>query len=550
MPLATRSLLLITTFTLWSANSLAEEKAKDKPVKLRPQITLSKETTRVTGPLTKDGYIDYASAINERLSVGVTAENNANVLLWKALGPHPEGTNLGPRFFKLMNTETLPETGDYFANIGMFVTKQLKLKRNDPLRTKIVDHQSAASAQVWTAKQYPNIAAWIRFNEKPLALVTEASKRPRYYSPLIVEPEEDDGFGEDDSEPSYGLVGALLPGVQSTRSFARALSARAMLHLGNGRHEAAWEDIMTCHRLGRLVAEGPTLIEALVGIAIDSIASESTLVYINTVRPNAEQSALLARQLSHLPPLPPMADRIDLGERFAYLDVTQRVAGSEGDTFDALLTLAGTSNPVNNSVMKVIKEYALARTDWDVVLKKGNRSYDQLVKAMRIEDRATGKAKLAAIDRDLEKQAAQLKDPFNLIKRVAEAPSVKQGLGEVMGDLMISLLLPATVACKNAENRAFQVQDNLQVAFALSGYHRDQGEYPAKLAALVPDYIEQVPIDRFNGKPLVYRRVKAGYLFYSVGRNEKDDQGRWFEDQPRGDDLRVRMPRKPPAKQD
>src|SRR5690349_19780241 len=61
---------------------------EDKPVKKgRGKFTISKETTYVTEPVGKDGYPDYARALNRRLRQGVTPENNANVLLWKAIGP-------------------------------------------------------------------------------------------------------------------------------------------------------------------------------------------------------------------------------------------------------------------------------------------------------------------------------------------------------------------------------------------------------------------------------------------------------------------------------
>src|SRR5262249_23075355 len=40
-------------------------------------FTVSAETTYVTGPLDELGYVDYAAALNERLSRGVTPENNA-----------------------------------------------------------------------------------------------------------------------------------------------------------------------------------------------------------------------------------------------------------------------------------------------------------------------------------------------------------------------------------------------------------------------------------------------------------------------------------------
>ncbi len=76
------------------------------------KFTISKETTFVTGPVDKDGYIDYVAALNERLRQGVTPENNANVLIWKALGPRPEGTTLGAEFCKLMGMQVPPENGE------------------------------------------------------------------------------------------------------------------------------------------------------------------------------------------------------------------------------------------------------------------------------------------------------------------------------------------------------------------------------------------------------------------------------------------------------
>src|SRR5262245_7335467 len=80
----------------------------------KPKFTISKAATYVTGPLDKDGYIDYAAALNKRLSQGVTPANNANVLLWQALGPQPEGKKMPGEFFELMGMKPPPERGDYF----------------------------------------------------------------------------------------------------------------------------------------------------------------------------------------------------------------------------------------------------------------------------------------------------------------------------------------------------------------------------------------------------------------------------------------------------
>ena len=44
-------------------------------------IPSARATTRVTGPLTKNGYVNYVAKFNKRFGKGVTASNNAAVPL-------------------------------------------------------------------------------------------------------------------------------------------------------------------------------------------------------------------------------------------------------------------------------------------------------------------------------------------------------------------------------------------------------------------------------------------------------------------------------------
>jgi len=92
-----------------------------------PKLPLGKDTTYVTGPLDKDGYIDYGAAINERLGKGITPESNANVLLWKALGPAPEATPVPREFFRRLGMEEPAKDGDYFIYYRAFLTDNLKI---------------------------------------------------------------------------------------------------------------------------------------------------------------------------------------------------------------------------------------------------------------------------------------------------------------------------------------------------------------------------------------------------------------------------------------
>jgi hypothetical protein len=499
--------------------------ADDKPA---PKFPVGKETTYVTGPIDKDGYIDFEAALNERLGKGITPEKNANVLLWKALGPTPEGGNGMPaEYFKRLGIAEPPKGGDYLIGIGAFLKDNLKL---DPGQFDAVfDQQSRAGQRPWAPKDYPHIAAWLQANEKPLAVAVEASKRPDYFNPLVSRKSE--------KEPG-SLIGALLPNVQKCREIASALTARAMLRVGEGKFDEAWQDLLACHRLGRLVARGATLIEALVGIAIDQIATNADLAYLEHAKLTAKQVQDRLKDLQALPPMPPLAEMLDLGERIMYLDSLQLVRRGGVGYLEGLS--GGQAKKPSPEELK-----ALDKIDWEPALRNGNRWYDRMAAAARLKDRAAREKEFDKIEQDLMALKKEVTQSSGLAKLLSVALGAEQPdkmAGKAIGDVLIGLLMPAVRKVQGAYDRSEQVQRNLHVAFALAAYHRDNGRYPAKLDDLAPKYLPAVPDDLFAGKPLVYRPSDKGYLFYSVGVNGKDDGGRSFDDDPPADDLRVRMP--------
>lgn len=63
-------------------------------------------------------------------------------------------------------------------------------------------------------------------------------------------------------------------------------------------------------------------------------------------------------------------------------------------------------------------------------------------------------------------------------------------------------------------------------ALAVERYRLAFGELPDTLADLVPTYIEAVPKDPFDGDDLRYKKVKTGYVVYSIGEDKSDDGGK------------------------
>ena len=65
----------------------------------------------------------------------------------------------------------------------------------------------------------------------------------------------------------------------------------------------------------------------------------------------------------------------------------------------------------------------------------------------------------------------------------------------------------------------------VHLGICLELYKREHGDWPKSLEAMVPQYLEEVPLDWFSGKPLGYVTTQDGPQIYSVGVNQQDDHG-------------------------
>jgi hypothetical protein len=504
---------------------------QDKPVH-KANFTVSKETTYVTGPLGRDGRIDYAAALNERLGKGVTPETNANVAVWRTFGPKPEGGNGMPaEFFKLMGIDEPPEDGEYFVDLGKFVRDQLAIDDQE-LRQEIEEQLTRARHGPWSAKDHPYVADWLKAMQEPVDRLAEGMKRPHYFNPLTP---------RRDPDGTSSLISALLPAVQKCRATAGAFTARAMLRLGEGKPDAAWQELLACHRLARHLARGATLIEGLVGVAIEAIVQRADVALLE--RPELTAKALRGylRDLEALPPMPGAAYHVDLGERFMALDMMM-LADRKG--LGNLVAILGFVDGLPAALRdgKKLPDGPLENMDWDPALRAANRLFDRLSAALREPDRQKREAELDRIDADLKAMKQKAIESGDLEKALTGQEIAPAARGKVLGDLLLALMAPAVRKVATAYDRVEQGQRNLHVAFALAAYQRDHGNYPKALDALAPKYLDKVPGDLFTGKPLVYKPSAKGFLLYSFGPNGQDDEGRWYDDEPRGDDPNVRIP--------
>jgi hypothetical protein len=113
------------------------------------------------------------------------------------------------------------------------------------------------------------------------------------------------------------------------------------------------------------------------------------------------------------------------------------------------------------------------------------------------------------------------------------------GRGTIQARLT-GLLMPATAAFIDAVDREQTKQSALTLGLALELYHREHGQFPAKLDELVQaKYLTAIPADPFGrGESFHYRREAdpaKGATLWSVWIDSKDQEGKIEADPQRAD---------------
>ncbi len=150
-------------------------------------ITVSQQTTALTQPLRSDGYVDYVAAVNQMRSEAVDVEDNAALLVLEAWGPKCLDLVDAERFYKIAQIEPLSPKGEYFVTIGEFTEGHIERqeRRNKPalVRRRIDEAYEQARSRPWSEDEFPQIAQWLRDNQRPLELIRLSCERSAVFAP-------------------------------------------------------------------------------------------------------------------------------------------------------------------------------------------------------------------------------------------------------------------------------------------------------------------------------------------------------------------------------
>ena len=159
--------------------------------------------------------------------------------------------------------------------------------------------------------------------------------------------------------------------------------------------------------------------------------------------------------------------------------------------------------------------------NWDRVLRETNADFDGEVAALKLRTVAEMRGALKALlakhkavgpGTDLGRENGESEEAYS--RRVE---------GAILGTLFADLGRSAEI------ERQTKMQEEMARAVAAAGIYRaEKGKWPEGLEALVPRYLDRVPVDVYSksGTDAVrYVVGEKGVQVYSVGRNGVDEWG-------------------------
>ena len=347
------------------------------------------------------------------------------------------------------------------------------------------------------------------------------------------------------------LISVLLPHVQQSREVARQMTTRAMLRLGEGDSEGAWEDLLTLHRLANHLGKGWTMIERLVGVAIYAIVQQPTCHWLS--QSNLSPEELLAHWEALAPAIEPIsfAECVDIGERFMFIDTvlalqTGVVSSRElFPMFEPSAVLSDGGSAAEDEMSRILSQLHSARfriydlvlfgADINETLRYGNRMYDEFGRAMSSPIHLERIAMLSGDgNTEFERNSSIASSPESLLAEYFLASD--EDFERLPARMMTGMLTPAVRQCEEAQTRMEGKAAALQAAFAVKIAMTMTGEIPRDLASVqaLGDAVPAIPLDPFTGGPLHLHEDARGLVVYSYGTDGEDDLGFTWGDDPNG----------------
>ena len=283
---------------------------------------------------------------------------------------------------------------------------------------------------------------------------------------------------------------APMPHLGQLRNGARLLMLEAIIHADANESDAAVKSVADILGVVRTMRHEPMLISQLVAIACRSLATHAGEQVMNRTALSDAQLQRLQRMFFDAPDPCGMAVAF-IGERCLGAEMCRRSLSEMKDFF----------MQCSGSALSGIMGISLARYRLS-----GMEDLDVAVYL----DGITGCVNACHLPPG------------------QRSAVVKRIVAEIMPSSKTHLLfyfMPAINRAVTLDLMHIAELSTARTAIAVQRYGQANGHYPVTLDELIPDYLDAVPVDPFDGQALRYKTIDAGFVVYSVGEDGQDQGG-------------------------
>lgn len=310
------------------------------------------------------------------------------------------------------------------------------------------------------------------------------------------------------------IWGVRMEDVQQARSLARLLTMKIRTQIDDKDFEGATASMRGGFRMAALVGRGESLVQTLVGLAIENMMYAAVDYAIRS--PDCPNLYWALRSLPE--PLVPIAEAAEI-ELAMVLETIPIFQESEitGLSDKELLKRLSKSMKELKQLMGRESEFGPAEVVGITLSLSGDRARQRLLKsgydAKQLDALTPLQASLINAGHELRAQSDELLKGLKISSREGNAlrkqvqENFEAWLANERGSaasMVGSLLFPATQSLYGATARTEMLRNRLMVAEALRHYAATHdGHLPATLEEIVDT---PVPSDPFSGKPFSYRK--------------------------------------------
>lgn len=448
-------------------------------------IEVGPETTRLTEPVTDDGYVDYLElAHNEYWAAGgITREQSDWVRLYRNETDAPAGL-------------VLYRDGVEEERANAIVADSDSTLTADEIRWRL-------QSTPWTAEEFPHAAAAVQANEKWYDAVADA------WQPVDV-------LGFDIPLPRDRNLGyVMLPGTEADRTFSRRLQHRACFRIASGDHEGAFRDLNLLWRI--VTRSGQFLMQWNAHHLMETSTSRVMIMALLSCDSLTPDVLRLVEELPVDDAAEELIRGLDEWDRFVQLDLIQKTHRNR--QLEDWSVILGTYQ--QEYLTWPLQRIVCNRIDYNAWMRAFNETRDQQVRLMRTQSWRDSRDGLVEMKQGAEMNAA--------LERLQQAGLTGPwpGTEDVIPlDFEANLI----VTTWNRIPRRVLRRRVMQIVARLALWKQQHGAYPDTLEPILslpefPRIVEQLTIDPYSGQPLLYRKTDNGFELRSVGDNGREEAG-------------------------